>query len=88
MGDSAAVFCFVIPQKFSGTVNLNQLVIINAKFTCFTGAGALLRHALFKTGFINADVAFAHDVGCQIGRETVSVIQFKHGCTRQRIARF
>ena len=82
----AVQFQAVIAFKLRGAVNADHRVVVRAKTAGFARATALLFHCGFKAGFVNLDVAFAANVGGQVNRETVGIVQAESGFAVQRVA--
>ena len=68
--------------RMSGLLYLAAAVVLGGIFTAY----ALRLHFAGKTGVVNREVSFACNVGGQVGRKPVGVIQLEYDITRNFIA--
>ncbi len=66
-------------------VELEHLVVVHAEAGRFLGTSTLLLHLGLEALFVDADLALAHHVGSQVGREAVSVVELEHHFARNNL---
>ena len=72
----------VVAGELCRCVNLDQGVVVQAKRAGGTRTHTLGFHLTLKTGFVDGQLALTGDVGGQVHRETVGVVQLEHHVAR------
>src|SRR5690606_18402591 len=82
---AAAAGAFIAEEAGIG-VDLDQAVVIHAEGAGGTGAFTLRFHLTFEAFFVHRQLALTGDVGSQVDRETVGVVQLEHHVARNDAA--
>ncbi|MNJ33077.1 hypothetical protein D3C77_277560 [compost metagenome] len=84
--DAGAAFGGVVAGELGRHVDLDQGVVVQAEGAGGAGTLTLGFHLALEACFVDGQLAFAGDVGGQVHREAVGVIELEHHVTRNHAA--